>query len=143
MYRSRKTAKTYNPQQTKKQLVSNQVDCPFCPPLNEVVVEETAHNHSMHNKYSYQYWEFMHVLDHLMIVPRRHVERLSELTDEEKIDTINVIAKYEDLGYNVYARESTSAVKSVPHQHTHLIKTANRKARIYLYLSRPYLIWRR
>lgn len=143
MYRSRKTIKLYNPQQNKKQIEENKRNCPFCAPLDRPSLEETPYNRVIKNKYGYEYWEYMHVADHLMIVPQRHVEKLSQLNDEEKIDTINVIAKYEDLGYNVYARENTSAVKSVPHQHTHLIKTANRKAKIYLYLSRPYFIWRR
>jgi len=85
----------------------------------------------------------MEVTDHLMIVPKKHVESLHDLTSKEKIDIIDLIATYEKKGYNVYAREKGNATKSVPHQHTHLIKTKNKRASFVLYLRKPYFLLRK
>ena len=92
------------------------------------------------NAFGYQYWELMDVVDHLMIVPKRHVLALGQLTEKEKQQFMDLIVRYEAKGYNMYAREGGSAMKSVPHQHTHLIKTNNRVAKLAVYIKKPYLL---
>ena len=82
----------------------------------------------------------MDVTDHLMIIPKRHVDSMSDLSKEEKLDLINLMADYEAKGYNVYSREKESNMKSVVHQHTHLIKTKNNKAHFVLYFRKPYFL---
>lgn len=140
MYRSRKTRKRYNPTKQFKSLTSGEEKCPFCEISSETIVKKTRYHSVIKNIYSYQYWEAMNVLDHLMIVPNRHIETISELNKTEQAALIQLIADYEKQGYNVYAREKANTMKSVPHQHTHLIKTNNKRASLYFHSRRPYLV---
>jgi ATP adenylyltransferase len=94
------------------------------------------------NIYGYTVWELMDVQDHLMIMPKRHVESIFEFTKQEKTETIELIAEYEKKGYNTYARARDNIIKSVPHQHTHLIKTKNKHARFFIFSRKPYFIWK-
>jgi diadenosine tetraphosphate (Ap4A) HIT family hydrolase len=143
MYRTRKSTKKYNPSKSHKKLRSGEKKCPFCSLDGREIIAKTPHNIVLKNLYEYQYWEFMKVTDHLMIVPLKHIESLGDLSTPAKVDTIDLIAAYEAKGYNVYAREKDNAVKSVPHQHTHLIKTENKRAKFMLYLRKPYFLFRR
>jgi len=72
----------------------------------------------------------------------RHVESLSELNDKEKIEMIEVLAKYEKQGYNIYAREKDNKIKTVPHYHVHLIKIESKKPRAFLFIRKPYFTWK-
>lgn len=143
MYRTRKSTKKYNPSSTRKNLRSGKQACPFCDLGDREVVAQTSYNVVLKNIHPYQYWEYMKVTDHLMVVPKKHIESLRDLTNKEKVDTIDLIAAYEAKGYNVYAREKDNATKSVPHQHTHLIKTENKRASIVFYLRKPYFLFRK
>ncbi len=140
MYRNRKTTKKYKPTESRKKIESGRKPCPFCQNIADTALEATKYNYVVENIYAYQYWEFLNVTEHLMIVPKRHIKSLGDLSDDEKVDTINLMAKYENNGFNVYARQELNVMKSVPHQHTHLIKTDNRRAKLFLYLKRPYLV---
>jgi diadenosine tetraphosphate (Ap4A) HIT family hydrolase len=143
MYRTRKTHKTYNPDKSEKQLRSGRKACPFCDFTDDNMVRSGTHFFIVKNIFPYQFWEFMTVTDHLMIVPNRHVESLHELDKVERIELMDLIGEYQEKGYNVYAREAANTSKSVPHQHTHLIKTDNRRAKFFLYVHKPYLLFRR
>jgi diadenosine tetraphosphate (Ap4A) HIT family hydrolase len=143
MYRSRKVVKLYDPQVARRKLRQQEDDCPFCLLTLETIVVSTANVRLVQNKYAYQFWDFMKVTDHLLLVPVRHVESLGQLNQEEKQDVIDIIAEYEQRGYNIYARTVMSTIKSVPHQHTHLIKTDNVRAKLLFYLAKPYLLLRR
>lgn len=143
MYRSRKIVKQYDPQIVRRKLQTGNNDCPFCDLADEVKLASTSTVSLVANKYAYQYWDFMKVTDHLLLVPNRHIESLGEFTAEEKRDVIDIMAEYELRGYNVYARSSLSTIKSVPHQHTHLIKTDNIRAKFLFYVAKPYLLFRR
>jgi diadenosine tetraphosphate (Ap4A) HIT family hydrolase len=87
----------------------------------------------------YDVFEGRKVLDHLMVIPRRHVESIADFTPEEMLDTMHVIAEYERQGYNAYIR-GVGSVRSVRHQHTHLIKIQNEKMKFVLFLRWPYLV---
>lgn len=143
MYRSRKVVKLYDPQVTRRRLRQQEDDCPFCTLAHETLLVSTANVRLVQNKYAYQYWDFMKVTDHLLLVPARHVESLGQLNAEERREVMNILAEYEEKGYNVYARSVVSTIKSVPHQHTHLIKTDNIRAKFLFYLRKPYLLFRR
>lgn len=73
-------------------------------------------------------------------MPKRHVHTFDELSDAEKLDIMNIISKYESQEYNVYARASKNKQRSVGHQHTHLIKTGYKHARVSLNIKRPYFL---
>ncbi len=143
MYRSRKVVKLYDPQIVLRKLQKGSEGCPFCELSDERKIVSTDTVSLVENKYAYQYWDFMKVTDHLLLIPTRHVESLGELTAREKQDVIDIMSDYEQKGYNIYARTGVSTIKSVPHQHTHLIKTDNIRAKFLFYFSKPYLLLRR
>ena len=133
MFHYRKTRKQY-----KKYL--KPASCPFCRIDSEVVIDKSKYHVIVPNIVFYDVWEMRTVTDHLLVLPKRHVGSLAELTREEKIDHMDVMARYEADGYNIYARGLNSPQRSVPHQHTHLIKTATKPARLQLIVKKPYLL---
>lgn len=90
------------------------------------------------NRVFYDIWEYRDVEDHLLLIPNRHVRSLNDLNKQEQAEIIQLIGEYEDKGYNVYARAKDSTMRSVGHQHTHLIKTKHRIARFSLFIKKPY-----
>lgn len=122
--------------------------CPFChlddPKLNPKprrILKETKYSLVMDPLYPYDIWEFRDVTEHLMIIPKRHVSSLRELTAEERSDIMELYGEYEAQDFNIYARPSASVQRTIPlHQHTHLIKTGSDQARGALYLAKPYLL---
>lgn len=137
MYRYRKHYKQYEPNPT--------VDpCPFCTLTNREILDETETALVIRSEFPYDLWEFREVTDHLLLIPKRHIAKLSQLTGKEKAEVINLMGKYEQLGYNVYGRSEKSVSKSIPdHQHTHLIATTDKKARLGIYLRKPYWLFKR
>jgi hypothetical protein len=88
----------------------------------------------------YDLWELHEVIDHLLIVPKRHAINTKDLTERERLAIMDIISDYESNGYNVYTRGVGSATRSVDHYHTHLIKTGHKKPRLAFYLRKPYLL---
>jgi len=117
--------------------------CAFCSDenLQSRVVEKTATMIVIPNRVSYDIFEGRKVETHLMVLPIRHVESISDFTDDEKRDMVDILAKYEILGYNLYARGVGSISRSVKHQHTHLIKISNTLPNISLFVRRPYILF--
>lgn len=142
MYHYRKTIQTYKKlnKADKQQSV-----CTFCNEIDGPNI--IAQNDTMAiiaNRVSYDLFEGRRVIDHLMIIPKRHVETLAEFTDQEKIDQMNFNGEYEGKGYNVYARGVGSVTRSVKHQHTHLIKVRDhRKAKLLVYIEKPHILIQR
>lgn len=115
--------------------------CEFCQ-LNEgsdQVVKIHKHFKIIYNIFPYDSWDSHAVIDHLMIVPNTHTESLANLGDEAAIEFVKLVSEYESVGYDVYARSPHSTVKSVPHQHTHLIKTGGKSRRGVVYFKKPYI----
>jgi diadenosine tetraphosphate (Ap4A) HIT family hydrolase len=136
MYHKRKTRKLY-----EERLPSDK--CPFCEDKTVAnSVKDTALSYVLPNITYYDVWEMQDVEEHLMIIPRRHVKSLHELTPEEKLDIMTIAGGYEVKGYNIYARAADSTTRSVAHQHTHLIKTTNQRARMILQSQKPYLLFK-
>lgn len=118
-------------------------DCPFCRDIemHERVVKTTATMFVIPNRTQYDMFEGMRVQDHLMVIPKRHVDAVDQFTNDEKIDMMDVIAEYERKGYNVYARGLGSSKRSVQHQHTHLIKLhSGSRPKFIFYNAWPYLL---
>lgn len=115
--------------------------CPFCDPdtISNAVFEDDL-IYIVPNLTQYDLWELHDVEDHLLIVPKRHVETLSELTNAEKLAVMDRAAEYEAKGYSIYARGVGFVKRSVKHQHTHLIKVTNKKPRIAIFLQSPYYL---
>ncbi len=130
----RKTLQQYLSHQEQK-------DCPFCRPETvERAVFSDDFVYVVPNITFYDLWEMHDVEEHVMIIPKRHVETLKDLTDEEQLAIMHIAADYESQGYCVYARGVGFSERSVAHQHTHLIKAANTRARFSLYIKKPYVL---
>jgi diadenosine tetraphosphate (Ap4A) HIT family hydrolase len=126
---------------TKKYKRTNQVGCPFCDLTPGALVKELPNSRILKNMFPYDVWEFRDVEEHLMVTPRRHVKSLSDLNKSEQQEILDVIKKYESHNYNIYMRSVESVQKTVPaHQHTHLIKTSDKKPKAALYLKKPYVL---
>lgn len=140
MYRSRKVELAYR--KNLQQRDPNKTGCDFCDPAAHGVktVADYMHCYVMANTYPYSQWEFRKVVEHLMVVPRRHVSNLVELTAEESEELMVVFGKYEQDGYDIFARTPTSTVRTLVHQHTHLIKAEDKRARGIFYWSKPYIL---
>lgn len=130
----RKTLKLYKRNQKSP-------GCPFCKTATvEAAQCETSELYVVPNITPYDLWELHDVVDHLLVVPKRHVTKLNELSDKEQLAIMKVIADYEAKGYSAYARGNGFVKRSTKHQHTHLIKASNKLARFALYIRRPYFL---
>lgn len=137
-YRKQKNQKRYaaHTKAAKKSKV-----CQFCE-LNtssDEVVSMHKHFKIIKNIFPYDNWDARDVFDHLMITPVKHTESLSTLGDEAAIEFVKLVSAYEKQGYDVFARSPHSTIKSIPHQHTHLIKTGGKMHKAVLHLQKPYI----
>lgn len=141
-YRSRKQQKVYR-KHTRG--VKAAGVCEFCKigPDSPQHVDETKSFRIIRNIFPYSLWDERKVLDHLMIIPKKHTDTLDDVTNEEAAEYVRLMGKYESQGYDVYARAPTSVMKSVPHQHTHLIKPQDKRVKFLLFIKKPYLRYRR
>ena len=135
--RSRKEAKEYLKHQREYSLN----ECVFCnmQPSDDQHLKETKSFKLIRNIFGYSNWDQQSVADHIMVVPKKHTDTLSSLSSEEVIEFMGIISSYESRGYNIWARAPQSKIKSVVHQHTHLIKPGKRTYKFMFYLKKPYL----
>ncbi|MFZ1323992.1 MAG: HIT domain-containing protein [Candidatus Saccharimonadales bacterium] len=115
--------------------------CAFCinNPDDDNYSVETKSFKILRNIFPYNTWDLQDVTDHLLIVPKKHIVSLNNLTANEAIEYVDLLGSYESRGYNVYSRAPASGMKSVSHQHTHLIKTSGKPKRVLLYTKNRYL----
>jgi len=73
-----------------------------------------------------------------MIVPKRHVDTIAHLTDEERAAYMDLLAHYESAGYSIYLRSTQSGRKTVAHQHTHLIEVGE-SIKAQLFIEKPHI----
>ncbi len=140
MYRTRKTEKRYALQ--RKQAKAAGIRCDFCEftSTHPQVKEEFSHFWVARNNFPYSVWDGCDVADHVMIVPKRHIEGVHVFTAAERQEFINIIAAYEVRGYSFYARPPKSTQKSVAHQHTHLIKNYGKTKKVQFSVEKPYIL---
>ena len=132
----RKTRKKY----TRNKQADTSLDCTYCQNITpDQMVRETEHMLLIRNRLPYDLWEYHPVIIHLLIVPKRHVRALSEMSDAERLDLLALCAEYEPLGYSIYARATDNPRRSVKHQHTHLIKIDPKVTRGGFYLKKPFI----
>lgn len=99
--------------------------CAFCHiehEPSEQVIETFDHTAVLKNMFPYARWDGRKVIDHLMIIPRRHVTSLNMLSAEASVELLDLVTRYEDDGYSFYLRSPHNKSRSVPHVHGHLIK---------------------
>jgi len=136
MHHFRKTGKKY-------QARIRTDSCPFCDPQTLTKkVADFNHSYIVENLTKYDLWELHEVVEHLLLIPKRHIESIGDMQPSEQLELMSIIGDYEKRGYNVYARATKSARRSVIHQHTHLIKVQGQQAKAALYLNKPHILLR-
>lgn len=136
--RSRKQAKIYD-----KHLNKIQGDeCSFCliHKNSEQFILETKSFKLIKNIFPYSLWDGLRVEDHLLLVPKKHTDTLSDLSPNESKEYIELVSEYELKGYNIYARAPSSIRKTVIHQHTHFIKTSGSVKKAIFTVYKPFYI---
>src|SRR5262245_17333500 len=96
--------------------------CPFCEPDNPILnpkprrtVKQTANFSIISNMFPYRLWEHLDVTDHLLVVPKRHINSLRALTVAERKELMDIFCEYEPLGYSNYTRPPGTVARSLPH----------------------------
>lgn len=112
-------------------------DCQFCSIPDGERVEEYTGFIIIRNKFGYDIFDMCEVEDHLMMLPKKHTDRLDVLSRDERVEFLDILIDYEAKGYNVYFREPRSIIKTVDHHHTHLLKLGKRIEHI-TYSKEPY-----
>jgi len=99
------------------------VNCPFCNNLNEqgTLVHETEYSLVAINLHSLKN-------GHLMILPKRHVEKYIDLTSSESKDIFDLIELFSNVIKKAYGNYPIITInpihgRSLPHLHIHLIPT--------------------
>ena len=135
--RSRKEKKQYD----KYIATVDKSHCSFCmlKENGEQIVAETDSFLVVRNLFPYSIWDGQRVVDHLMVVPKQHTDTLSEFKPTTASEFLKIIGDYERQFYNVYARAPGSHMKSIVHQHTHLIKTVGLPKKFLFLLRQPYI----
>ena len=113
--------------------------CVFCDieEGSSQIIKEYTLFRVITNAFPYTLWDSCTVTEHSMIVPIQHVQSMSKFTKQEFIEYDRIVAAYEKNGYDIYTRGASSSMKSIPHQHTHLIKTDNKKIKSLFYIDKP------
>ena len=100
--------------------------CQFCE-IDESSIVGESDIYVIRNVFPYETWDGGNVINHLLVIPKHHVESLKDFTYKELKAWIEAISHYEHQGYSIYTRGPGSQAKSVVHHHTHLILTEKRK----------------
>ena len=98
--------------------------CAFCADrLKETKRKVLAENDSMlllENDFPYKKWSNLTVKKHLLIVPKRHVIKMQDMTTAEKTDLAHIMATSDAMGYSFYIRSYSDKYRSIGHIHGHL-----------------------
>lgn len=105
----------------KKQLYMNNTDCPFCSPAYDLVCKDFAYCRLILNQQQTSTPSFL-------VIPKRHVTTLKELTPEELEEFIRVwhtsyvelMKKFCSNTGNMLLNEGAAAGQTVPHLHAHI-----------------------
>lgn len=90
------------------------------------------------NAFPYAMWEGGHLDEHLMLVPKRHTESVADFTPAENVEFLKLLSTYDRQGYSYYGRATGSTYKSIPHQHTHLMKVGT-PIKLHIFNFKPYI----
>ena len=98
------------------------VPCPFCTVPVQRIVRDSDHAIVIRDRYPVS-------PGHTLVIARRHVGSLFDLTEAEQIDLMALIgAAKKDLdaelrpdAYNIGVNDGAAAGQTVPHLHIHLI----------------------
>lgn len=117
--------------------------CYFCQTELELAPEILRSSRDFYvgvNSFGYDVWDGCTVSEHLMLIPKRHVASLAELTPAELQDYAEQLAQAESQGYSLYTRSPDNITKSITHLHTHLIKLEPTRRNLLIYLRSPHIL---
>ena len=134
--RNRTHQKAYDKYQRGKQATTCQF-CEFSADLDHVLSEHRLF-WVVRNIFPYHIWDGSRTGEHLMVVPKRHVDSITAFTSDEKAEYLDLLAIYEAKGYSIYLRAAQNTRKSVTHQHTHLIEVRSR-IKAQLFIEKPHI----
>lgn len=124
----------------RKQLTHD--GCDFCDfaPQHTQVIKEYDHFWVVKNIFPYAVWDGCRVVEHNLVVPKRHVTSISQYDNVEKVEYMDIVSAWEGDGYCLYSRPHGGITKSMPHQHTHLIKIENKRIKSLVYNHHPHVL---
>lgn len=140
MHHSRKTVKKYELHDRNDKRAA--VKCNFCETVTtDQIIDSTETFIVIANRVAYDYFEGVPTTgEHYLIVPKRHVVKFIDFTEAERKEMFALLSKYEDKGFNVYARSTQNIHRSQEHQHTHLIKLSEKEPRLVIASKKPYFV---
>jgi diadenosine tetraphosphate (Ap4A) HIT family hydrolase len=97
-------------------------ECPFCPPLERPPLFETGLSFVIFDR-------FPVTPGHALVIPRRHVADVFDLTEDELRDLLRLAARarrrlaadFPAEGFNIGVNVGEAAGQTIPHAHVHLI----------------------
>lgn len=114
--------------------------CKFDKDKKSEVVKNYDYFWVVKNIFAYDIWDDQGVVDHLMLVPKRHIDSLDSFNNNERLEYSKILGIYDKLNYSAYARSLKNTVKSVAHQHTHLIKLDGKEISFMFFSQKPYVL---
>lgn len=140
--RSTKEHKFYAKLRKNRIAKSMKAECIFCDivPGHQEHISEHKYHRVIKNFLPYSLWDDQNVADHLMLIPSKHTAVLDDKTPDEAVEFVKLISIYEQKGYNIYARATVSKIRSIVHQHTHLIKPRGERKKFLLMIRRPFYL---
>lgn len=116
--------------------------CDFCTLAegNPQFISATTSFKVIHNRFPYAIWDGQSVADHLLIVPKEHLTSMRAFTPKQAVEYLDLVSSYEENGYHVYARAVDSVARTLPHQHTHLIKGIGTMKHVILQITKPHIL---
>ena len=110
---------------------------------DDSVIEKFEHFALVENLFPYQIWDGFEVEKHLLLIPKRFTETISDFSSAEKEEYFEILSKYEAKGFSIYARAAQNVRKTVKHQHTHLIiLDYDRRVKWLFNIANKILWWR-
>ena len=123
-YRSPQTQAAYDSQEEQRKATSLENNlCALCDKdSTRISVEEMNSIRVIKNDFPYDTFIGLKVKEHLLVISRRHVRDLGQLTDDEQADYWRACAIYSDRGYTLLTQATSGSRRSIPdHVHTHLV----------------------
>lgn len=90
------------------------------------------------NLFPYFIWDGSHTGEHLLLIPKRHIDSIAHFTPSERKEYVAILAEFEANGYSIYARAAQNKRKSVVHQHTHLIEVG-KPIKTQVFIKKPHI----
>lgn len=121
MKKSPRTPK--NESEYNKWLAENKGNpCAFCNLPNRQIIKVYDSFVVAKNRFPYENFFGNKVTNHIMIVPKRHVEQFLELSKKEIVEYIKIISEYDKKGYSSHTKSIFDPGRSIKHFHTHLFE---------------------